>query len=182
MINAGYMWSPTLASSLHSLTGNSLDFRKDYIVVGAEINYRNEKAVFALSGYIGTQEARRSMDRLIEPFMLKTHASFGWIIFSRKSLFIYPVAGAGIMETSLTYHTTGNPEAHILMRAASMEISIHSDYFFNKIRSNDLINVAMVSLRAGYTRGLSSSPLPGWSITLSVGGLAFMKDKSEKKI
>jgi len=114
--------------------------------------------------------------------MLKTHASFGWIIFSRKSIFIYPVAGAGIMETSLTYHTTGNPEAHILMRAASMEISIHSDYFFNKIRSNDLINVAMVSLRAGYTRGLSSSPLPGWSITLSVGGLAFMKDKSEKKI
>jgi len=182
MINAGYMWSPALASSLHSLTSNSLDFHKGYAVIGAEINYRNDKTVFALSGYVGSQEAKHTGDRFIEPFMWKSHASFGWIIFSRKSLFIYPVVGAGLMETSLTYHTTGDPEFHILMRAPSMEISIHSDYFLDKIRSTDFLSVAMVSLRAGYTRGLSSSPLPGWTVTLSFGGLAFMKNKSEKKI
>jgi len=181
MVNAGYMWNPALASSLHSLTGNSLDFHKGYVVIGAEINYRNGKKVFTLSGYIGTQEAKHTGDKFVEPFMWKTHAGFGWIIFNHKSLFVYPAVSVGAMETSLTYHSTGDSEIHTLMRAPSMEISIHSDYFLDKIRSYDFLTVAMVGLRAGYTRGLSSSPVPGWSVTISFGGLAFMKNKSDKK-
>jgi len=180
MVNAGFMWSPALASSLHSLTGNTLQFRKTYAIIGAEMNYRNEKMVLALSGYIGAQEAKPVNDKFAEPFIWKGHGSFGWIIFGRKSLFIYPAAGIGVMESSLTYHTITDSRVHILMRSPSMDISIHSDYFLDKIRSKDFINVSMVGLRVGYTRSLSSSPLPGWSITLSFGGLAFMKTTSEQ--
>lgn len=182
MINAGYMWSPALASSLHSSTGNTLQFHKGYVVIGAEINYRNDKTVLAVSGYIGTQKAKPVDDKFAEPFMWKAHVSFGHVIFRQKSLFIYPAVGVGAMESSLTYHTVTDSRVHIIIRAPSMDVSIHSDYFLDKIRGNDFINVVMVSLRIGYTRSISSSPLPGWSMTLSFGGLAFMKNKPAKKI
>lgn len=178
MVNAGYTWSPALASSLHSLTGNTLQFRKGYAVIGAEINYRNDKTVLALSGYIGTQEGKPVDDEFAEPFMWKAHVSLGRVIFSRKSLFIYPALGVGTMESSLTYHTITDSRVHIILRAPSVDASIHFDYFLDKIRGNDFINVPMVSLRIGYTRSMSLSPLPGWNMTLSFGGLAFMKNKT----
>ena len=177
------MWTPALSSSLQPSTGRSVNFLKGFPIIGTEFNYRDGNSIIALSGYFGTQEAQLSDGLLIEPFIWKANGGFGWIVIKNKSLFVYPLAGFGLLESSLTYHTTTDSDVRAIIRSASVDCSIHADYFLNQsIKEERFFSVAMVSLRLGYTKGLSARELQGLSLTVSFGGIAFMKHKYPVKI
>jgi hypothetical protein len=182
-VNAGYMWTPALSSSLQSSTGHSVNFLKGFPVIGTEFNYRNGNSIIALSGYFGTQEAQLPDGLFVEPFIWKANGGFGWIVVKNKSLFVYPVVGIGLLESSLTYHTTTNSDVRAIIRSASVDCGIHADYFLNQPgKEESFFSVAIVSLRLGYTKGLSARELQGLSLTVSFGGIAFMKHKYPVKI
>jgi len=183
MVNAGYMWTPALSSSLRSLVGGSVDFQKGYSIIGAEMNYRNGSSVIFISGYIGTQEATLNNSRLIEPFIWKAHGGFGWVVLKTKSLSIYPVFGSGIFESSLIYHNKTDPDLRTVTRSASIDVGIHSDYLIAQTSDEGgYFSATTVGIRVGFTKGLSARELQGFYVKVSFGGLAFLKHKHHSKL
>jgi hypothetical protein len=181
MVNAGYLAMPVLSSSLNSLPGNSIHFRGGYMLFGGEINYRYERLVGVGSAYIGVKEGKYFGSQLIEPLMWKTHGGVGWIVYQGHSIFVYPVIGGGAIQSSLIYHTRSESQTHSQRTAPSMDISLHFDWVLNDDpHSEDFYNTAMISVRFGYTRSLSLSELQGWAVTVSAGGLAFLKHKPSR--
>ncbi|HZY81000.1 MAG TPA: hypothetical protein VFE50_15865 [Cyclobacteriaceae bacterium] len=182
MVNAGYMYTPGLSSSLNSIPATSANFKNGYATIGAEINYRRDKNVIVLSGYIGTQEAQFLHDQYLEPFISKAHVGFGRMVYQSKSISIYPVLAAGAIQSSLIYHRAQDSDPHSVMTSPSMAIGVHFDYLLNHETINEsYFNAAMISIRAGYTTGFSSARLQGWTLTVSFGGIAFLKKLSPEK-
>lgn len=179
-VNAGYMWTPSLSSTLQSAAGNSVNFQKGYALIGGELNYRDGNAVVELSGYFGTQEGQPSNGQIIEPFLWKTSAGLGWIVTKNKFLFVYPLIGLGTLESSLIYHRSTDSDVRAVTRSVSVDCSVQADYFLNSlIREEGFFSAAIVSLRLNYTKGLSDHELQGISVTVCVGGIAFMKRKKQ---
>lgn len=178
MVNAGYMYAPAISSSLSSTLGNSFKFQKGFTVIGAEMNYRNHPLVLVASAYVGTSEARSFDGKVIEPFIWKAHGGVGRIIYQGNALSMYPVVGLGTIQSSLTYHSNSNPDINNVMTSPSVDCSLHLDYLLNgHVATNNFFQATMLSARVGYTHGLARNKLQGWNITISFGGIAFLRNK-----
>lgn len=183
MVNAGYMWTPASSSSLRSFTGKSAGLPKGYATIGTEINYRNGSSVVVISACLGMHKGILTDGKFIEPIMWKTSGGFGRMIFRSNSLFVYPVLEIGVLESSLIYHNNSDSDIREVNRSFSLGCNLHTDYFLNHDdKAEGFFSVTMVSVRLGYTNGLSAHELNGFHLAISLGGLSFLKHKQLSKI
>jgi hypothetical protein len=195
VVNAGYVWTPALSSSFRPFTQDSLQYKNGFTLVGADFSYRNGKARVVFSGYLGFQEAEQLPRKIVEPFFWKSHAAFGWTIYTNKSFSLYPQIGAGATGTSLNWYGDSMSDLQTASAVApSIDLSFHIEYLLLDIAEEESVhNASVFSINAGYTRGLATMKwngrseeqnhkitphqLQGWYVTISVGGFAYIKNR-----
>lgn len=193
-VNTGYMSARQLTSSVREASSDSISIKNGYTLLGAEGYYLRDKMILSLSGYIAVQSFQADDTDLVEPFLWTSHAALGWTIFRKNNLFVYPTLGAGVTGFSITrYHNSAETVADVAkVLPASMEFAIHLDYLMTDPYSEGrIVNGIVFGLKAGYHRAVTTghwhysngqtgvairpSQLQGWYVTISVGGLAFLK-------
>lgn len=179
MVNVGLISTNHLRSSAEAEVADSIQFGNMYTLVGAEGYYRNGKAIISLSGYLGIQAAQFKGDKLLEPFFWTAHAGFGWLLTNKSNVCVYPAAGLGVSELSITEHSR-YPVSHVEIaktKKPTADLSLHCDYLILDPGSNGVIvNGIALGAKIGYNFSITSpSQLHGWYFTVSVGGLAFMR-------
>jgi len=178
MVNAGFT-STHVAPTSDGEIADSIRFGNSYKTVGAEGYYRNGKAIIFLSGSLGFQAPIFRRDNLLEPFLWRAHAGFGWLLSDKSNLSIYPAVGLGVSELSITEHDK-HIDTHIEIaktRTLSADLSLHGDYLILDSGSGDTsVNGIALGAKIGYNFSvLSPRQLQGWYLTVSVGGLAFLR-------
>jgi hypothetical protein len=180
MVNAGFISTPRLRSSMKRDAADSVRFGNKYTMIGVELYYRNGKAIVSLSGDLGLQASQASGEKLLEPSLWIAHAGFGWVVSGNSTFCIYPSVGLGFSGSSITEHTR-HTDTHIeIMKKTtpSVDVSFHFDYMLLDPSNDNFCNGVVVGIKTGYNIGvISPSQFQGWYLTVSVGGLAFMTKK-----
>lgn len=192
-VNTGYISTNKSTSAINSLVSDSVHFRNGYTLIGVEGYYCQKRAIVFISGCIGFQKAQPQGKDLVEPFTWNAHSGFGWIVSKNEKFALYPSFGIGATGLSASRYVYTNKEAEdIQIIAPSMEVAFHVDFLLtDPCPSCEVVSGIVLGLKAGYNRGfkavywqnedrergasISPSQFQGWYITVSVGGLAFLK-------
>lgn len=181
MVNAGVISTKHFASSVENLYPDSIRFGNGYTIIGADIYYRNGRAILSVSGYMGLQGSLDYGDKILERSLWMTHAGLGYVLWSNEKVTFYPSVTFGVTSLSLTEHRQ-HSATHVEMvnkTIPSADFSLHFDYLMTDAsRDDQFVDGIILGIQSGYNYGISSTtPFQGWYLTVSVGGLAFMKKK-----
>jgi hypothetical protein len=181
MVNVGFISTKHFAASVEHLNEDSVQFGNGYTMIGADGYYRHGNTIISISGYLGVQGARTSGEKILERSLWTAHAGMGWILWNSQRFTFYPAVSFGLTGLYLTEHRQ-HPATYIdtiHTTIPSTDLSLHLDYLMLDTDTNDrVVNGIILGMQTGYNYGISSStPFQGWYLTVSVGGLAFMKKK-----
>lgn len=180
LVNTGYSSTHYMRTSGETEGTDSIHLGSGFTLLGVEGYYRNGRAIISISGNLGTQEAHKRGDKFLEPFLWETHASFGWLLSENSKVCIYPAVGLGARGLSVIEHRLRD-DTHIdVMKTTkpSADLSFHCDYLIvDPGTDGKIVNGIALGAKIGYNFSvISPASLHGWYFTISVGGLAFMRN------
>jgi hypothetical protein len=133
----GYTHSSAVSKTMSAIAGNGITgFSDDFILVGAEINYRYDPDVIIIEGYIASQDNCSNENRYAEPFIVAGHLKYGRVICCGSNYWVYPAIGGGASMTGLTTYEKINGEStakeNVSVFSPSFDVSLSGNLLFAK--------------------------------------------------
>lgn len=194
LVNTGYISTRHSTPVINSELAEGLHFENGYTLIGVEGYYCHRRAIVGVSGNLGFQDAVLEKSDLVEPFVWTAHTAFGWVVSRSRKFMLYPAVGIGATGVTVSRYRSASRDIDDTGAVApSIDAGLRFDYLLTDPATTDKVtNGVVFGVRIGYNRSLSAvswmnennvrgrifpSQLQGWYFTISVGGLAFMKEK-----
>ena len=193
----GYTHSAGTGKIMNAIAGNGITgFSDNFLLVGAEINYRYHRHVIIVEGYIGAQGDCSVENQYAEPFTGAAHLKYGRVIAYASNYWIYPAIGTGASMTALGRYQKVNGEFTVNENASlvspSFDLSLNGNVLLTKPEySRKRYGGFIIGCRIGYRTspkndhwyndsGTRIQNMPSYSnrgfyLTLAVGAGGFRK-------